>query len=49
MPKCPARIFLTTSLIGLPLPQYGNVTNIHIGGSVKGGTLIVGDENDVKK
>ncbi|MEW6405046.1 MAG: hypothetical protein AB1649_24890 [Chloroflexota bacterium] len=26
----------------------GNVTNIYIGGDVKGGTIIVGDENEVK-
>jgi hypothetical protein len=27
----------------------GNVTNIYIGGDVKGGTIITGDENEVKK
>ncbi len=27
----------------------GNVTNIYIGGDVKGGTIIAGDENEVKK
>ncbi len=27
----------------------GNTTNIYIGGDVKGGTIIAGDENEVKK
>jgi hypothetical protein len=27
----------------------GNTTNIYIGGDVKGGTFIAGDENEVKK
>jgi internalin A len=27
----------------------GNVTNIYIGGDVKGGTIIAGDENEVQK
>ncbi|MCJ7433436.1 MAG: hypothetical protein MUO77_08120 [Anaerolineales bacterium] len=27
----------------------GNTTNIHIGGDVKGGTIIAGDENEVKR
>jgi len=27
----------------------GNITNIYIGGDVKGGTIIAGDENEVKK
>ena len=27
----------------------GNVTNIYIGGDVKGGTIIAGDENEVKR
>ena len=29
--------------------QYGNVTNISIGGDANGSTIIVGDENEVKK
>jgi len=29
--------------------KAGNVTNIYIGGDVKGGTIIAGDENEVKK
>jgi hypothetical protein len=28
--------------------SVGNITNIYIGGDVKGGTIIVGDENEVK-
>jgi hypothetical protein len=27
----------------------GNTTNIYIGGDVKGGTIIAGDENEVKR
>jgi internalin A len=29
--------------------SVGNTTNIYIGGDVKGGTIIAGDENEVKK
>jgi len=44
-----ASLPLNMPILFCPPASFGNTTNIYIGGDVKGGTIIAGDEIEVKK